>query len=88
MVLSVLVTTTSTEPEPRSGVTAVIVLAFTTTTDVALTSPNLTVAPDLNPAPEIVTVVPPTVGPRSGLMPPTTIESAARLSTVPRTPTA
>ncbi len=58
-----LVTTTSTAPTVCAGVKQVIEVAETTTTEVALAPPNVTVAPDKNPVPVIVVAVPPVVTP-------------------------
>jgi hypothetical protein len=65
-------TDTSTVPAVPAGVTAVMVPAFTTTTEVARTPLILTVAGATNPEPEIVTGVPPDVGPVDGEIPETT----------------
>ena len=43
-----------------------IVVPPTTVTDVAAVPPNVTNAPAANPVPEIVTLVPPAVGPEAG----------------------
>jgi hypothetical protein len=63
----VLVTVMSTVPADPAGATAVICVAEFTVTLVAVVDPNLTVLPDENPLPVIVTVVPPAVGPAAGL---------------------
>ena len=63
-----LVTTTFTGPAVIVGVTAVILVAETTTTEVPGLPPNVTVAPDLKFVPVIVTDVPPAAGPELGLM--------------------
>jgi hypothetical protein len=62
-----LVTVTATAPAFPAGVVAVIVVLFTTTTFVAAAPPNVTVAPAAKFVPEIVTEVPPAVGPLLGL---------------------
>jgi hypothetical protein len=61
-----LVTTRSTLPALRAGTAAVIALVLTTVTDPAAAPPTVTVAPDAKPVPEIVTIVPPPVGPEAG----------------------
>src|SRR5881394_1053069 len=66
---SAFVTVTPTAPGACAGVVAVIVVAFTTVTPVALVPPTLTVAPALNPVPLIVIAVPPTVDPDGGATP-------------------
>jgi hypothetical protein len=60
------VTVTVTVPAAPGGVLAVIVELFSTFTLVAGTPPNVTLAPETNFAPVIVTAVPPAVGPRLG----------------------
>jgi len=65
-------TETSAVPSAPAGATAVTVLAFTTTTEVARTPPILTVAGPVKPEPEMVTGVPPDVGPVGGEMSETT----------------
>jgi hypothetical protein len=60
------VTVTSRSLAERAGVTAVIVVAFTTLTPVAATPPKVTVAPLTTFVPVMVTEVPPVVGPSSG----------------------
>jgi hypothetical protein len=67
--VSGLVTVTLTAPAACAGVVAVIVVAFTTVTPVALVPPRVTVAPLTKPVPLIVTLVPPAVGPEVGLIP-------------------
>src|SRR6266542_670620 len=57
------VTTTLTEPLACAGVTAVTEVLPTTLTDDATAPQKATVAPDANPVPKIVTVVPPSAGP-------------------------
>lgn len=64
--LSGLVTTTSTTPPARAGVTAVICVALATTTPVAAVPPKDTAAPAAKPVPIKVTVVPPAVVPEVG----------------------
>jgi hypothetical protein len=58
---------TVTAPALPTGVAAVIVVLFTTTTFVAAVLPNFTVAPDAKFVPVIVTEVPPAVAPPFGL---------------------
>src|SRR5215207_8254301 len=65
--LSELVTITSTTPAVCAPVVAVIVLLLVTATFVAAVPPRETVAPDRMPLPEIVTEVPPAVGPEFGV---------------------
>jgi len=63
------VTVTSTAPVPvEAGETAVIEVAEFTVTLVAAVDPNLTVSPEANPVPVIVTDVPPGVMPLVGLI--------------------
>src|SRR5277367_1942575 len=62
-----LVTVTVTAPALPAGVTAVIVVAFTTVTPVAAVLPKVTVAPAAKFVPVIVTDVPPEVDPLFGL---------------------
>jgi hypothetical protein len=62
-----LVTVTVTAPAVPAGVVAVIVVAFVTTTFVAASPPNVTVAPAAKFVPVIVTAVPPSVDPLLGL---------------------
>ena len=64
--LSVLVTTKFTAPAVWAGVVAVIELPLTTFTPVAAVPPKLTVAPDKNPVPAMVTAVPPALDPAFG----------------------
>ena len=59
-------TVTSTVPVP-AGEVAVIDVPETTVTPVAAVAPNLTVSPDANPVPVIVTDVPPAALPLVGL---------------------
>ena len=61
-----MVTTTLTPPAACAGVTAVIVVLPSTVTFEAAVPPKATVAPVANPVPEIVTEVPPVVGPDAG----------------------
>ena len=61
------VTVTSTAPAPATGETAVIEVAEFTVTLVAAVDPNLTVFPEANPVPVMVTEVPPAVVPLVGL---------------------
>lgn len=65
-------TDTSAAPDVPAGVTAVRVPAFTTTTAVARTPLILTVTDPAKPDPEMVTGVPPDVGPVDGEIPETT----------------
>ena len=60
------VTVKVTAPALPAGDTAVISAALTTTTLVAAAVPNVTVAPETNPVPVIVTAVPPAGGPLLG----------------------
>ena len=60
------VTTTLAVPAEPAGVTAVIEVELTNTTLVAAEPPTVTVAPDTNPVPVIVTAVPPAVEPLTG----------------------
>jgi len=60
------VTTTLTAPAAWAGVVAVMLVALTTVTPVAAVPPKVTVAPETNPVPEIVTGVPPAAGPDAG----------------------
>jgi len=69
--VSGLVTTTSTAPAAWAGVVAVIVVGLTTFTLVPAVPSKVTVAPATNPVPEMVTGVPPAVGPLAGTMPDT-----------------
>jgi hypothetical protein len=62
-----LVTVTVTAPALPTGVVAVIVVLFTTTTFVAAVPPNFTVAPAAKFVPVIVTAVPPATDPLFGL---------------------
>ena len=64
--VSGLVTTTSTGPGPCVGVCTTTDDALTDVT-VAVAPPKVTVAPETNPEPVIVTVVPPLVEPREGV---------------------
>ena len=61
-----LVTLTVTAPAVPAGVVAVICVALTTTTLVAVVVPNVTVAPVAKFVPVIVTAVPPAAGPLFG----------------------
>lgn len=65
-------TDTSAAPAAPAGLTAVTVPASTTTTEVARAPLILTVAGAAKPEPEIVTGVPPDVGPVDGEIPETT----------------
>lgn len=58
-------TLTSTEPGAADGVITEISVALNAVT-VPATPPNVTVAPDSNSVPVIVTAVPPLVGPEFG----------------------
>ena len=64
-----MVTTTFTDPAEWAGVVAVIDVPLPTTTLLADVPPRLTVAPDWNPVPVIVTPVPPLAGPELGPIP-------------------
>ena len=64
--LSGLLTTTFTAPAAWAAVVAVIDVLLPTTTVFAAIPPRLTVAPNWNPVPVIVTPVPPLVGPEFG----------------------
>jgi hypothetical protein len=61
-------TVTFTVPADSAGDVAVIDVEEFTVTAVAVTVPNITVAPDTKPVPVIATEVPPLVGPLVGLM--------------------
>jgi hypothetical protein len=63
-----LVTVTLTVPAGFGGVFAVMVVEFTTETEVAATPPILTVAPETKLLPPKVTAVPPLVVPEVGLI--------------------
>lgn len=63
---SVLVTTTSTDPAVCAGVVAVMELLLLRVTLLAAVPPSVTLAPDWNPVPVIVTDVPPAVVPEVG----------------------
>lgn len=63
---SVLVMTTLTAPAACAGETAVMLVADPTATELAAVPPMVTVAPDANPVPVIVTAVPPLAGPLVG----------------------
>jgi len=60
------VTTTLTAPTAWAGVLAVMLVVLTTVTPVAAVPPNVTVAPETNPVPVMVTAVPPAVVPEVG----------------------
>jgi hypothetical protein len=64
-----VVTVTFTVPADSAGETAVNCVEETNVTPVAAVEPNVTLASGTNPVPVIVTVVPPAVGPASGLRP-------------------
>ena len=64
--VSELVTTTSFAPTVPAGVTQVIEVAETTTTEVQAKPPMVTVAPSTKPVPVIVIDVPPVVTPVVG----------------------
>ena len=66
------VTVTCTVPDPPGAVAVIEVPDEPTLTLVPGTPPNETVESDVNPAPEIVTTVPPVAGPELGLIPVTT----------------
>ena len=63
-----VVTVTLTVPADSAGDVAIIEVAELTVTAVAVTVPNITVAPEAKPVPVMVTEVPPVVGPDVGLM--------------------
>ena len=63
-----VVTVTLTVPADSAGEVATIDVDELTVTAVAVTVPNITVAPDTKPVPVMVTEVPPVVGPEVGLM--------------------
>jgi hypothetical protein len=65
--LSLLVTITVTAPAGWAGVIAVIEVLLTTVTPVAAVPPKLSVAPERNPVPLMVTGVPPFTVPEVGL---------------------
>jgi hypothetical protein len=65
---SAFVTVTFTVPAACAGVVAVIVVLLSTVTLPAGLPPTLTVAPAAKFAPEMVTAVPPLVGPEGGAM--------------------
>ena len=71
-----LVTVTSTCPAAWLGVVQVMVVLFTTWTEVAESVPNLTVDPSVKLAPVIVTFEPPMASPPAGDIVDTTGESA------------
>ena len=62
-----VVTMTLTAPAAPTGVVAVIVVAFTTETDVAATPPNVTLVVPVKVVPVMVTLVPPRAEPEFGL---------------------
>ena len=64
--LSGLVTTTLTAPAACAGAVAVMDVLLATVTPVAAVPPKLTVAPERNPDPVMVTDVPPVAGPETG----------------------
>jgi hypothetical protein len=61
-----LETTTVAAPAEPAGVVAVIEVLLTTVTPVAAAPPIVTVDPEMNPVPVIVTGVPPAVVPEFG----------------------
>lgn len=61
-----VVSTTSTAPAAFAGVTAVTDVPLTTVNEVAAVPPNVTPVAPLKLLPEIVTVVPPAIGPLTG----------------------
>jgi hypothetical protein len=63
-----VVTVTLSCPAAPGGDVAVIELGLSTVTFVPGADPNCTVAPPLNPVPDIVIAVPPPTGPACGLM--------------------
>ena len=64
-----VVTVTLTVPADSAGDVAVMEVVEPTVTAVAVTVPNITVAPEAKLVPVMVTEVPPVVGPEVGLMP-------------------
>ena len=60
------VTVTSTVPAACDGAVAEMAVALTTENDVAATEPKWTAVTPLNPAPVMVTEVPPATGPAVG----------------------
>lgn len=72
-------TVTLTAPAAWAGVVAAIEVLFTTVTPVAPAPPKLTVAPDRNPVPAMVTPVPPLALPELGV---TEVTVGAELLTV------
>ncbi len=72
-----VVTVTSTVPVP-AGLSAVIVVSFTTVTFVAAVVPKSTAVAPVKSVPVIVTSVPPAVGPLVGLRPVTAGAAAVR----------
>lgn len=69
LVPALVVTVTSTTPAVSAGAFAVIVVAEVTVKDDALTLPKCTAVAPVKPVPEIVTEVPPVVGPLFGVTP-------------------
>jgi hypothetical protein len=69
LVPPVVVTVTLTVPADSAGEVATIDVDELTVTAVAVTVPNITVAPEAKLVPVMVTEVPPVVGPEVGLMP-------------------
>ena len=67
LLLSGFVIVTSTGPAGWAGVVAVIVV-LVTVTSVGAAPPSVTVAPDANPVPAMVTVLPPLVVPEVGVI--------------------
>jgi len=61
-----VVTKTLAAPAAWAGVTAVIVVADTTVTEVAAVPPMVTLVAPVKPVPVIVTLLPPAVGPVLG----------------------
>lgn len=66
-----VVTTTLAVPAEPAGVTAVIEVELTTTTDVAAAPPIVTPVAPVNPVPVMVTAVPPAASPVAGDIPDT-----------------
>ncbi len=63
-----LLTTTAWGPTTPGGVTAVMVVSLTTSKLVAATPSKVAEVAPVNPEPEMVTGVPPVVGPLGGVM--------------------
>jgi hypothetical protein len=63
-----VVTVTLTVPADSAGEVVVMEVAEFTVTAVAVTTPNITVVPDVKPVPAMDTEVPPEVGPEVGVI--------------------